>query len=229
MNQPSGSRVSFFDEELKAFSSVPVIPLGSIGDFFNSVHPQLLARSVELNGRVFSTIAGSAFQNHLEVAIAYGFGSMYANLGIHEQGVGIPLTEWLETLQVVHQFRRDIVQRNMGIDGQSRLNITICRHLTHYRFQAALECGDIGCVERESRRQGMPAETIQKIRTLFQGGRQVDAVDAARRTFAPAVSGTDHDCRPIELPGETRGDNAQDTLVPVVAIYYQNRTVNLTR
>jgi hypothetical protein len=168
-HRASGFRDGIFDHQLKAFFSVPVIPLGPIGYFFKSTGLQWAAGDIELNSRVCPSISRTVSQDHPAVAVADRFAGVDPNAGIHEQRVGVALAERSQAVQVVHQFRSHLVQGNAGVNGQYRFNRLIRHHPAHHGFQAVSERSDIAGWNRQPRGEGMPAERVKKIAASRQG------------------------------------------------------------
>jgi hypothetical protein len=103
--KPSWFRDDIFNDDLQMFFAIPVIPLGAIGDFFETVGNRQLAGDIELNGRDGAVSARTAFKNHFPMVFPHGPAIFNPDARIHEQRVRVALAKGTQTLQFLPSVR----------------------------------------------------------------------------------------------------------------------------
>ncbi|HSO19419.1 MAG TPA: hypothetical protein VLT88_08185, partial [Desulfosarcina sp.] len=219
----SVSAFGILDDQLERPSSIPVVPLQAIGDLFEPAGRFRWVNRVELDGCVSAPRARFISQNHPPVAAADGLAGMHPNPGGHEQRTGVALAERAQTLDIVQDRRRDVGKGEVRVDAQGCMQSGRWRQTGHCCLQTVPERLDPIGPQRQAGGHGMSAETVQKVRTLVQRCRQIDAVNTTGRPFGLAVGRTDHHRRPVEPLGQARSDNAQEAFVPAMTMHHENR------
>ena len=145
--------------------------------------------------------------------------TVVVNVFREEQGVVVARPEGLELLEYAEEFRGDAREIELGVDRNHGRKHILRDLAVHERIDAAAELCEVLLLEGESCGIYMAAEILEKIGAALDGLVQVEALDAAGRAGDEAVGLGQHDGRLVEGLNEPRGNDADDTLVPLGIVY----------
>ena len=113
------------------------------------------------------------------------------------------------------ELRRDIGKTQHRIDNDLRRALFGLHIVGDEVVEASLEVREHLGAHGEAYGESVSAETLEEVTTTLDGGIDIETRDTARGTTDETVALREDDGRLVELLGESRGDNGDDTLVPL--------------
>ena len=132
-----------------------------------------------------------------------------------EEGFLVPLSEGLETLEVVDGRDRELVEGHDGGDLARGLELLRGQRLEHLA-ESGPKRVEVGDVTGDADRTRMSAKADEHVGALLDGMEEVHGPDGTTRSAGDAVRDREEDRRHVEAVDETRRHDALDPLVPAL-------------
>ena len=134
-----------------------------------------------------------------------------------EDWLGIAVAQRFQLAQPSGEYRRDLVERQLGMNVQMRSGSRAARRSAAQSARRRLSSGSAGG-QGEADREGMSTETREEIAAGFDGCEQGGTVDGAAGSVRDAIFHADDERGLGGALDNARGEDADDAAMPAVAI-----------
>src|SRR5579871_3493095 len=143
------------------------------------------------------------------------------NLASNKERFGIAVTEGLEFAEPTGKHRRDVVERQLGLNLQHALRIASREALGGMKAETPLQFRQPFGRQCESNREGVTAKTRKEIGAGLNGFEQRKAVDRSPGAVSDTVLHADYEHRLGGALHHTRGENADDAAMPAISVEHE--------
>src|SRR5437763_3209023 len=115
---------------------------------------------------------------------------------------GIARTVRRKNVQGLMEIPGEVLERDLCVNPQGRLEVFGREHPAGIRFESDLEVGNAAGGQRKASRLGVTAVALKQTAAVSEGFQKMEFRDRPSRSLAGSVLDADHECRAVVALGD---------------------------